>query len=75
MLLNKAVSGSVVLATDVQKTAADCNRDGVLSAEDGVTAGLFLSYQGELYAAIATYSYQIMIFAVREVSRQNHPLL
>ena len=35
---------------------------------NGVTAGLFLSYQGELYAAIATYSYQIMIFAVREVT-------
>mgnify|MGYP004531137355 FL=1 len=45
VLLNKAVSGSVVLATDVQKTAADCNRDGVLSAEDGVELLGFLVRQ------------------------------
>lgn len=45
VLLNKAVSGSVVLATDAQKTAADCNRDGVLSAEDGVELLGFLVRQ------------------------------
>ena len=34
-----------MLATDAQKTAADCNRDGVLSAEDGVELLGFLVRQ------------------------------
>ena len=49
-------------------TPISVSRHDALDNYNGVTAGLFLSYQGELYAAIATYSYQIMIFAVREVT-------
>ena len=49
-------------------TPISVSRHDALDNYNGVTAGLFLSYQGELYAAIATYSYQIIIFAVREVT-------
>ena len=49
-------------------TPISVSRHDALDNYNGVTAGLFLSYQGELYAAIATYSYQIMIFAVRDVT-------
>ena len=49
-------------------TPISVSRHDALDNYNGVTAGLFLSYQGELYAAIATYSYQIMIFAVRAVT-------
>lgn len=42
-------------------TPISVSRHDALDNYNGVTAGLFLSYQGELYAAIATYSYQIMI--------------
>lgn len=49
-------------------TPISVSRHDALDNYNGVTAGLFLSYQGELYAAIATYSYQIIIFAVRAVT-------
>ena len=49
-------------------TPISVSRHDALDNYNGVTAGMFLSYQGELYAAIATYSYQIIIFAVREVT-------
>lgn len=39
-------------------TPISVSRHDALDNYNGVTAGLFLSYQGELYAAIATYSYQ-----------------
>lgn len=47
------------------------SRHDALDNYNGATAGLFFHYQGELYAAIATYSYQIIIFAVKDVTNAN----
>lgn len=42
VILNKAINGNVVLDNDAKRNAADCNRDGVLSTEDGVALMRYL---------------------------------
>lgn len=43
-------------------------RQDALDNYNGVTAGTFFHYQGKLYAAAATYSYLLLIFAVHDVT-------
>lgn len=51
-----------------EDTEINILRQDALDNYNGVTSGTFFRYQGKLYAAAATYSYLLLIFAVHDVT-------
>lgn len=60
--------GRQYLYQEEANTKINILRQDALDNYNGVTAGIFFRYQGKLYAAAATYSYLLLIFAVNDVT-------